>query len=101
MIWNWHRNCGTRDSLLHRDMAAFAADFGEPLAARILQTSRPERTRSLPNLYLKPGNKHFRVLTLLDLAGVGRFKKQLHSFLEVPARRFNALPLAGNVQFRA
>jgi len=41
------------------------------------QTSRPERTRSLPNLYLEPRDKNFGVTAAFYLARICRLKKQL------------------------
>jgi len=38
-----------------------------PWRARMAQASRPERTRSLPNLDLKPGHKNCGVLATLNL----------------------------------
>ena len=45
----------------------------KPCRERMAQTSRPERTRSLPNLYLKTSDKNLLVTTSLDLAIVRRF----------------------------
>jgi hypothetical protein len=65
----------------------------------ILQTSRPERTLSLPNLHLEPGDENFRMPSLLNLARVGSFKKQLDRFLEIIPGRFNRLSLTRYIKF--
>src|SRR6266478_5327431 len=65
------------------------------------QTSRPERTRSLPNLYLEPRDKNFGVTAAFYLARICRLKKQLDRFLKIVARRFDRIALAGYVEFRA
>jgi hypothetical protein len=46
-----------------------------PWRERMMQTSRPERTRSLANLDLKPGYKQFGVPAPFDLRRVRRFKE--------------------------
>jgi len=86
---------------LHHDVAAPSANFRNPFRSRIVQTSRPERTRSLANLYLKPGNENFCMTALLDFAGVGGLEEQLYRFLKVVASGLDCVPLAGYIQFRA
>jgi hypothetical protein len=63
------------------------------------QTSRPEKTRSLPNLYLESGNKDLSVPSALDLTFVGGFQERFNRFLKIPAGGFDTVALAGNVEF--
>ena len=73
----------------------------KPLAASILQTSRPERTRSLPNRDLQTRHEDFIVHALLYLAGIGGFKEKLQRFLQIAPCLFNAAALARDVELRA
>jgi hypothetical protein len=66
----------------------------------MLQTSRPDSTRSLANLDLKPGYKKLGMSAPLDFRGVCGFKKQLNSLLQILTRLFNGVTLAGYVQLR-
>lgn len=72
-----------------------------PSASRILQTSRPDRTRSLPNHHLNTGDEHFAVKPPRDLRCLGRFEEQLERFDQVLPSRFNGVALTRDVQFRA
>jgi len=53
----------------------------KPCRARMPQTSRPDKTRSLPNLDLKARHKHFRMAPSLDLCGISRLKEEFGSLL--------------------
>jgi hypothetical protein len=64
------------------------------------QTSRPERTRSLPNLNLKSRHKYLRMPTLFDLGRIRRFEKQLHCFLQVRAGSFDSVALTRDIELR-
>jgi|HubBroStandDraft_5_1064220.scaffolds.fasta_scaffold835695_2 hypothetical protein len=64
-------------------------------------TSRPERTRSLPNLYLESGDEHFSVPSALDLTFVGGFQEQFNRFLQILAGGFDSVALTGNVKLGA
>jgi hypothetical protein len=55
------------------------------------QTSRPERTRSLANLELKPCHKYFGVASSFDLAWIRRFEEELNGFLQLGASGLDAL----------
>jgi len=72
-----------------------------PWRDKMAHTSCPERTRSLPNLYLESGNKHFPVLPAVDLSLVGSFQEQFNCFLKVLAGGLDGVALAGNVELRA
>jgi hypothetical protein len=67
----------------------------------MLQACHPDTTRSLPNHNLKPSHKYYREKAPINYTRVGSFKKQFHSFLEVPPRGFDGVTLAGDIQFRA
>lgn len=41
-----------------------------PSVSRILQTSRPDRTRSLPNQHLNLGHEHFAVQSPCNFSGI-------------------------------
>jgi len=66
-----------------------------------VHTSRPERTRSLPNLNLKSSYEYFRVKTPFNLARVGCFKEQLDCLLEIRTGRLDCFALAGDIELRA
>jgi hypothetical protein len=70
----------------------------KPFRERMAQTSRPERTRSLPNLYLKASYKYLRVTTPLDLVFIRGFQKQFDGFLKILASLLNRCALTGNVK---
>src|SRR5262245_30482829 len=72
-----------------------------PAASRILHTSRPERTRSLPNRYLDAGDEHFSMQAALDFARIRGFEKELQRFDQILLRRFNRLVLTCNIELRA
>ena len=65
------------------------------------QTSRPDKTRNLPNLDLKPGYENLGVLATFDLRAVGGFEKQLYRFLQILAGRLDSIALACNINFGA
>jgi hypothetical protein len=67
----------------------------------MLQTSRPERTRSLVTPHLKAGYEDFRVQAGPHFSSVGSLQEQPHRFLQILSRLFNRPPLAGNVEFGA
>src|SRR3990172_11363105 len=54
-----------------------------PWPSRMRQTSRPERTRSLPMRDVEPGDEDLAPQALLDLGGVRAFEEKLHRFPEV------------------
>src|SRR5271165_6407101 len=72
-----------------------------PCRTRSAQSSRPEKTRSLPNFYLKPGDKDFRMPAALDLARVSRFQEKFNRLLQVLACIFDGVSLARNIELRA
>src|SRR5580698_4272883 len=72
-----------------------------PRRERMAHTSRPDRTRSLPNLYLESGDEHFSVPSALDLTFVGGFQEQFNRFLQILAGGFDAVALTGNVKLGA
>lgn len=62
------------------------------------QTSRPERTRSLPNLNLKSRHKYFGVPPSFDLAWIRCLEEQLNGLLQICARGLDCLALARDVK---
>jgi hypothetical protein len=72
-----------------------------PCRARIPQTSAPESTRSLPNGDLDLGHEHVARPASLNFFGARAFEEKFEGFLEVAFRFFDALALAGDVEFRA
>ena len=65
------------------------------------QTSRPDKTRNLPNLDLKPGDENLGVSTALNLRAVGSLKKQLDCFLQISPGFFDGIPLACDIYLGA
>ena len=57
--------------------------------------------RSLPNLYLDPGDKHVVAQAALDFARVGGFQEELECPNEVRASFFDHIALARNIQLSA
>jgi hypothetical protein len=64
-------------------------------------TSRPDKTRNLPNLDLKPGYKDLGVLAALDLRTVGGLKEQLDRFLQIVPGSLDRIALACDINFGA
>jgi hypothetical protein len=62
------------------------------------QTSRPERTRSLPNLDLKSRHKYFGVPPSFDLGWIGRLKEEFNGFLQICASCLDGIALARDIQ---
>jgi hypothetical protein len=62
------------------------------------QTSRPERTRSLPNLDLKSRYKYFGVPASFDFGWIRRFEKQLDRFLQVCTSTLDRVALARDIE---
>jgi hypothetical protein len=65
------------------------------------QTSRPERTRSLPNRYLYGRDIDLSVQTLSDLGLAGVLKEQLERLLQMCSCLLDGLTLAGDGYFGA
>src|SRR2546427_2997443 len=72
-----------------------------PWRSRIWQTSRPERTRSLPMRRVEPRDEHLAVKPAIDLPRVGRLQEKLDRLLEIGCGLFDGGPLAGHVEFGA
>jgi hypothetical protein len=62
------------------------------------QTSRPDRTRSLPNLNLKSCYEYFRVPPSFDLGWVRRLEEEFDRFLQVCASGLDGVALARNIE---
>jgi hypothetical protein len=82
-------------SFLHYDVATSLADFRKALTGGMAQTSRPDKTRNLPNLDLKPGDENLGVSTALNLRAVGSLKKQLDCFLQIFPGFFDGIAECG------
>lgn len=72
-----------------------------PFSARIWQTSRPDRTRSLPNGYLELGYVYLLMKSIPDLRRIGGLEEQLQGFNQVGAGLTDGVALTRNVQFWA
>src|SRR3990172_8614306 len=72
-----------------------------PWPSRMRQTSRPERTRSLPMRDVEPGDEDLAPQVLLDLGGVRAFEEKLHRFPEVGRGFFHGGALTRHVQLGA
>ena len=57
-----------------------------PCCSRILQTSEPERTRSLPNGHLNLRDENLAVQPQSDLRWGGRLEEEREGFDEIGAR---------------
>jgi hypothetical protein len=73
---------------------------------RIAQTSRPERTRSLPklslpNLDLKPSYKYFGVSPSFDFGWVRRFEEEFDSLPQIRTSRLDGIAGACEIEFGA
>src|SRR3990172_10542691 len=69
-----------------------------PCCSSIRQTSRPERTRSLPIRRFELGHEDLLSPSLLNLLRVRGFEKQIHSFSQVIEGHFDRLALARDVE---
>ena len=81
MIRDGNRNSRCIESLLHNDMAASLPHLEKAVPRKDAATSRPDRTRSLPNLNLKARHKHFRMAPSFDLGGISRLKEEFDGLL--------------------
>jgi hypothetical protein len=70
----------------------------KPCFARMAQTSRPERTRSLPNLNLKSGHKYFGVPPAFNLTWICCLKEEFNGLLQIRARGLDCLALARDIK---
>src|SRR5260370_25861469 len=73
----------------------------KPCLARMLQTSRPERVRSLPNLHVERCDVELALEALPDLTLARRLEEEGDRLLDVVASLLDAVALAGNVEFGA
>src|SRR5438876_1903693 len=78
----------------------------KPCLARMLQTSRPERVRSLPNLHVERCDVELALEALPDLTLARSLEEEgnrlldvVASLLDVVASLLDAVALAGNVEF--
>jgi len=101
VIRHHHCRCGNRSGLLHHDVTAAPPNFGKEFRARIAQTSRPDRTGSLPNRYLEAGDEDFASQAISDFRRRCGFKEQFQGFAQVVAGVFDGIALARDVEFRA
>jgi hypothetical protein len=100
MIGHGYRDGRALDPLLHDDVAPTVSDWTNPCSARILHTSRPDSTRSLPNRNLQTRYKDLTVETVLYFRGISRFKEQFDGFYQIASSLFDGVTLTRDVQFR-
>jgi len=98
MIGYWDGYCGGFNPLLHDDVTALCRTFVKPFLPRMVQTSRPERTRSLPNLNLDLSYENLRVLPRFDFRRLRGLKKKLDCFLQIGACILDAIALARDIE---
>jgi hypothetical protein len=67
-------NRGSRDTFLHYDMTASAANFEEAVLSKN-PASLASRKDSLPNFYLETRDENLGVPALLDFAWISRFQE--------------------------
>jgi hypothetical protein len=67
MIWNWHSDRRVSFRFYITTWLPLCRTSKNPWRASMAQTWRPDKTRNLPNLDLKPGYKDLGVLAALDL----------------------------------
>jgi hypothetical protein len=82
-------------------MAALVADSSESMLFKDRQTSKPERTRSLPNRHLDLSDEHFIMEAAGDLGGVGGFEKQRQGLDQIHSGFFDRSALARDIQLGA
>lgn len=73
----------------------------KPFDSRILTTSAPESTRSLPNPYLDLGNENFSVAAAGDFFLACRFEEERKRLDEIRAGLLDARTLTRNVKLWA
>src|SRR2546426_8402093 len=73
----------------------------KPCLARMLQTSRPERVRSLPNLHVERCDVELALEALPDLTLARSLEEDGDRLLDVVASLLDVVALAGNVEFGA
>src|SRR5467141_237056 len=71
----------------------------KPCLARMLQTSRPERVRSLPNLHVERCDVELALEALPDLTLARSLEEEGDRLLDVVASLLDVVALAGNVEF--
>lgn len=87
--------------LLHHEWLPRLRTSTKPCLARIAHTSRPERTRSLPNGNLDLCHENLAVEPSLRLLSRSCFEEQFQRFFEIRTCFLNGAALAGDVNFRA
>jgi hypothetical protein len=63
----------------------------------MLHTSRPDRTRRLPNSHRYMGHEHLFVKPILDFGRISRLKEQLDRFDQIMPGFFDSMSLTGDV----
>ena len=63
----------------------------------MLQTSRPDSTRNLPNCNLQTRHKDFTMEPLSDLRRIRRFKEQFDGFYQIAACLFDSMALTCDI----
>jgi hypothetical protein len=73
----------------------------KPCFSSTLQSSLPEKTRSLPYTHLKTGYEHVIVQSPTDFGRGGGFKEKFDCFRQFFPCYFDGIALAGDIEFRA
>jgi hypothetical protein len=101
VIWDGNRDTAGIGAALHDDVTSALAHLDEPVLLKDRQTSRPDRTRSLPMSRFDPRYKDIGPKPTLDLVWIGTLEEQLDCLSQVGSRLFDRRPLTGHVQLGA
>src|SRR5712692_1692140 len=66
----------------------------------MVQSSRPDSTRNLPNHNLQTRHKDFTMEPVSDFRRIRRFKEQFDGFHQIAPRLFDSMALTCDIQFR-
>src|ERR687898_742222 len=72
----------------------------KPAFLKTAQTSLPDRTRNLANVYLYLCNEHLVTKPFLDFFRGSRLEKKFQRLTQIIPRGFNGVTLACDIQFR-
>jgi hypothetical protein len=75
VVWDGNRDTACLGAALHDDMTSAPTHLNGPVLLKTRQTSRPDRTRSLPMLRFDPRYKDIGPKPTLDLFGIGTLEE--------------------------